>query len=117
MAEAIVVEYGGKRMPVTPGTAEKDIKALMARFFPELADPKIDKKKDGDKKDAGPASPMSGPHAHFCGIHMAKLNPKLQFVTQHYCTAHTGDHGGGTGDAETQRFLEGGGARRGICRR
>ncbi|MBX9583833.1 MAG: OBAP family protein [Gemmataceae bacterium] len=46
------------------------------------------------KKDAGPASPMAGPHAHFCGIHMAKLDPKLQFVTQHYCAAHTGDHGG-----------------------
>lgn len=48
MAESIVVVYGGKRMPVTPGTAEKDVKALMARFFPELADPKIEKKKDGD---------------------------------------------------------------------
>lgn len=46
----------------------------------------------GDKK-GGPASPMSGPHAHFCGIHMAKQNPKLQFVTQHYCTAHEPGHG------------------------
>lgn len=46
-----------------------------------------------DKKDAGPASPVGGPFAHFCGIHMAKLDPKLQFVTQHYCTAHSGDHG------------------------
>lgn len=34
--------------------------------------------------------PMAGPHLHFCGIHMAKKNPKLQFVTQHYCAAHTG---------------------------
>jgi hypothetical protein len=34
------------------------------------------------------ASPMTGPHAHFCGIHMAKNNPKLQFITQHYCTGH-----------------------------
>ena len=34
--------------------------------------------------------PMSAPHFHFCGIHMAKNNPKLQFVTQHYCAAHTG---------------------------
>ena len=40
----------------------------------------------GDK--AG--GPMSAPHFHFCGIHMAKNNPKLQFVTQHYCAAHTG---------------------------
>jgi hypothetical protein len=41
------------------------------------------------KKDA---SPMTGPHAHFCGIHMAKKDPKFQIVTQHYCAAHTGDH-------------------------
>src|SRR5689334_14372829 len=34
--------------------------------------------------------PMTGPHLHFCGIHMAKKNPKRQFVTQHYCAAHTG---------------------------
>jgi hypothetical protein len=34
--------------------------------------------------------PMGGPHLHFCGIHMAKKNPKLQFTTQHYCAAHTG---------------------------
>jgi hypothetical protein len=34
--------------------------------------------------------PLAGGHLHFCGIHMAKKNPKLQFVTQHYCAAHTG---------------------------
>ncbi|MDY3551199.1 OBAP family protein [Gemmata sp. JC717] len=34
--------------------------------------------------------PMSAPHFHFCGIHMAKTNPKLQFITQHFCAAHTG---------------------------
>jgi len=34
--------------------------------------------------------PMGGPHLHFCGIHMAKKNDKLQFITQHYCAAHTG---------------------------
>lgn len=36
----------------------------------------------------GGAGPMAGPHAHFCGIHMAKENPKIQFITQHYCVAH-----------------------------
>jgi hypothetical protein len=41
----------------------------------------------GGGKDGGP---MSAPHFHFCGIHMAKKYPKLQFVTQHYCAAHTG---------------------------
>lgn len=29
--------------------------------------------------------PLGVPHAHFCGIHMAKNNPKLQFITQHFC--------------------------------
>ena len=44
------------------------------------------------KADAG--GPMAGPHAHFCGIHVAKNNPKFQIVTQHYCAAHSeGDHG------------------------
>jgi hypothetical protein len=33
---------------------------------------------------------MAGPFAHFCGIHMAKKDPKVQFITQHYCAAHTG---------------------------
>lgn len=40
----------------------------------------------GSKSD----DPTSVPHLHFCGIHMAKNDPKLQFVTQHYCSAHTG---------------------------
>ncbi|MCE9554834.1 MAG: OBAP family protein [Planctomycetes bacterium] len=30
-------------------------------------------------------TPVSNLHAHFCGIHMAKSNPKFQIVTQHYC--------------------------------
>ena len=34
--------------------------------------------------------PLSNAHFHFCGIHMAKKNPNLQFITQHFCTAHTG---------------------------
>ena len=24
-------------------------------------------------------------HAHFCGIHIAKINPKFQLIVQHYC--------------------------------
>lgn len=36
------------------------------------------------------AGPLGKGHLHFCGIHMSKKNPKLQFVTQHYCAAHTG---------------------------
>jgi hypothetical protein len=39
---------------------------------------------------AGKEGPLSAPHFHFCGIHMSKKNPNLQFVTQHYCCAHSG---------------------------
>lgn len=42
--------------------------------------------KDPQPRHVG-TSPMSTPHAHFCGIHMAKNNPKFQFTTQHYCCA------------------------------
>lgn len=41
----------------------------------------------GGKEGEGP---LSASHFHFCGIHMAKKNPKLQFITQHYCAAHSG---------------------------
>lgn len=37
---------------------------------------------------AGLDAPMRGPHAHFCGIHAAKADAKLQFIAQHYCAAH-----------------------------
>lgn len=46
--------------------------------------------------------PLTGPHAHFCGIHIAKSNPKFQLVTQHYCAAHSG---GGSEDAMFQCVL------------
>ena len=42
---------------------------------------------DHGGKEGGP---MSAPHFHFCGIHMAKKNKNIQFVTQHYCAAHSG---------------------------
>src|SRR5262245_64179563 len=44
--------------------------------------------------EAAPAaSPISGGHAHFCGIHVAKNNRNFQLIAQHYCTAHAaGDH-------------------------
>jgi hypothetical protein len=43
-----------------------------------------------DDKPAA-TGPMAGPHAHFCGIHMAKKDPKFQIITQHYCAAHSHD--------------------------
>jgi hypothetical protein len=49
-----------------------------------------------DANLAAPSGPMAGPHAHFCGIHVAKSNPKFQLIAQHYCTAHAGhNHGDG----------------------
>ena len=47
-----------------------------------------------DEKAGDGHGPMGKSHLHFCGIHMAKSNPKLQFVTQHYCAAHSGGKDG-----------------------
>src|SRR6516165_875111 len=30
-------------------------------------------------------APVSNHHLHFCGIHCAKKDPRIQIVTQHYC--------------------------------
>jgi hypothetical protein len=46
---------------------------------------------EGHGRRAADEGPLAGPHAQFCGIHMAKKNPKLQFITQHYCAVHSGD--------------------------
>lgn len=34
----------------------------------------------------GNMGPVESVHLHFCGIHLVKADPKLQFVTQHYCS-------------------------------
>jgi len=39
--------------------------------------------------EAKPGGPLAGSHVHFCGIHLAKNNPKFQVITQHYCAGHT----------------------------
>jgi hypothetical protein len=44
---------------------------------------------DHGAKAADAGGPMAGPHAHFCGIHLAKRDPRFQLITQHYCAAHT----------------------------
>ncbi len=46
------------------------------------------------KAPAAKPTPVSGPFAHFCGIHVAKKDPRLQFITQHYCVAHSSGHDG-----------------------
>jgi hypothetical protein len=57
-----------------------------------------------DDEPGKPASPgpLGHGHAHFCGIHLAKANAKLQIVTQHYCAAHTSE---GEDDAMFQCVL------------
>lgn len=49
-----------------------------------------------------PVGPLAGPHAHFCGIHVAKKEPNFQLIVQHYCAAHTET---GHGDALFQCIL------------
>jgi hypothetical protein len=39
---------------------------------------------------AGLPSPLNNLHAYFCGIHIAKSNPKFHVITRHYC-GHRGD--------------------------
>jgi len=42
-----------------------------------------------EQHPAQPANRFMGPvshsHLHFCGIHIAKNDPKIQLITQHYC--------------------------------
>jgi hypothetical protein len=42
-------------------------------------------------------APLGNHHLHFCGIHVAKHDPRIQLVTQHYC--------GGVGDGVHQCLL------------
>lgn len=42
------VQYGDKRFEVESSMALEQIKAVMARHFPELADPRVETKKEGD---------------------------------------------------------------------
>jgi hypothetical protein len=37
------------------------------------------------KADASPMAPLGNHHLHFCGIHCAKKNTRIQIVTQHFC--------------------------------
>jgi hypothetical protein len=42
-----------------------------------------------DKAAGRMMAPVQSLHAHFCGIHIAKSNPKFQIVTQHYCMSRS----------------------------
>jgi hypothetical protein len=47
---------------------------------------------DVHEADSARQSPVAGPFAHLCGIHVAKCNPRFQIVAQHYCADHR-NHG------------------------
>ncbi len=49
MAEQRTIKYGDREMPLEPGMTLENAKELMARHFPELADPKVETKKEGEK--------------------------------------------------------------------
>ena len=48
MAETKKIQYGDRTLELPAGMTLEEAKAQMARFFPELAEPKIETKKDGD---------------------------------------------------------------------
>lgn len=39
----------------------------------------------GEMKDKTMMAPLGNHHLHFCGIHCAKKDPRIQIITQHYC--------------------------------
>jgi hypothetical protein len=41
------------------------------------------------KGDGGLMAPVGALHAHFCGIHIAKSNPRFQLIAQHYCMSRS----------------------------
>lgn len=49
MSEQKFIRYGDRTMPLEPGMTLEQARELMARHFPELADPKIETVKKDDK--------------------------------------------------------------------
>ncbi len=49
MAESKFIKYGDRQFPLTDGMTLEQAKQVMARHFPELADPKIETKKNGSE--------------------------------------------------------------------
>lgn len=48
MADQRFVKYGDRTMPIEAGLTLEQVKAVMARHFPELAEPNVETKKDGE---------------------------------------------------------------------
>lgn len=66
-----IIQYGDKKMDMPDGMTLDEAKVTMARFFPELAEPKVENKKDGDTtvyvftKQAGRKG-LDEPHINHC---------------------------------------------------
>ena len=45
--------------------------------------------KGREHAEGGMMAPAQALHLHFCGIHIAKNNPKFQLITQHYCMSRS----------------------------
>jgi Protein of unknown function (DUF1264) len=43
----------------------------------------------GAQSDSKMMAPAQALHLHFCGIHIAKSNPKFQIIAQHYCMSRS----------------------------
>jgi hypothetical protein len=50
-----------------------------------------DEHRSDQKGNGGMMAPVQSLHAHFCGIHIAKSNPKFQLIAQHYCMSRSED--------------------------
>ncbi len=48
-----------------------------------------DEHPQADKGDNSQMAPVQALHLHFCGIHIAKTNPKFQIITQHFCMSRS----------------------------
>ncbi|MFI5457955.1 MAG: DUF1264 domain-containing protein [Isosphaerales bacterium] len=48
-----------------------------------------DEHRAAEKTAGGLMAPVQSLHAHFCGIHIAKSNPKFQLIAQHYCMSRS----------------------------
>ena len=48
-----------------------------------------DEHRSDQRGEGGLMAPVQSLHAHFCGIHIAKSNPKFQLIAQHYCMARS----------------------------
>jgi hypothetical protein len=50
---------------------------------------RADEHPHAEKSGHSQMAPVQALHAHFCGIHIPKTNPRFQIVTQHFCMSRS----------------------------